>query len=35
MDKYDIFSCAQNYLETGNNRYLLIIANKTKNEALI
>ena len=35
VNKYDIFSCVQNNLETGNNRYLLLITNKTKNETLI
>ena len=33
--KYDIFSCVKNNLENENNRYLLLITNKTKNETLI
>ena len=33
--KYDIFSCIKNNLENDNNRYLLLITNKTKNETLI
>ena len=35
IDKYDIFSCIKNNLENENNRYLLLITNKTKNETLI
>ena len=34
IDKYDIFSCIKNNLDSENNRYLLLITNKTKNEAL-
>ena len=34
-DKYDIFSCIKKNLEGDNNRYLLLITNKTKNETLI
>ena len=34
-DKYDVFSCIKNNLESDNNRYLLLITNKTKNETLI
>ena len=35
VNKYDIFSCVKNNLEFENNRYLLLITNKTKNETLI
>ena len=35
INKYDLFFCIKNNLEKGNNRYLLLITNKTKNEALI
>ena len=35
INKYDIFSCVKNNLEFENNRYLLLITNKTKNETLI
>ena len=35
IDKYDIFSCIKNNLEGENNRYLLLITRKTKNETLI
>ena len=35
IDKYDIFSCVKNNLDNENNRYLLLITNKTKNETLI
>ena len=35
VDKYDIFSCIKNNLEEDNNRYLLLITRKTKNDALI
>ena len=34
-EKYDIFSCIKNNLENKNNRYLLLITNKTKNDTLI
>ena len=35
INKYDIFNCIKNNLEKENNRYLLLITNKTKNETLI
>ena len=35
IDKYDIFSCIKNNLENDNNRYLLLITRKTKNDTLI
>ena len=35
IDKYDIFSCIKNNLEDDNNRYLLLITRKTKNDTLI
>ena len=35
LDKYDVFSCIKNNIENDNNRYLLLITNKTKNEILI
>ena len=35
IEKYDIFSCIQNNLENENNRYLLLITNKTKNDIII
>ena len=35
INKYDIFNCIKNNLESGNDRYLLLITNKTKNEILI
>ena len=35
IEKYDIFSCIKNNLENKNNRYLLLITSKTKNDTLI
>ena len=35
IDKCDIFSCIKNNLEEENNRYLLLITNKTKSDTLI
>ena len=35
IDKYDIFSCIKNNLENNNNRYLLLITKKTKNDTMI
>ena len=35
VNNYDIFSCIKNNLNNENNRYLLLITNKTKNETLI
>ena len=35
INKYDIFTCIKNNLENENNRYLLLITHKTKNETLI
>ena len=35
IDKYDIFSCIQKNLEEENNRYLLLITDKTKSDTLI
>ena len=35
IDKYDIFSCIKNNLEKDNNRYLLLITKKTKNDTMI
>ena len=35
INKYDILSCIKNNLQNDNNRYLLLITNKTKNDTLI
>ena len=35
INKYDIFSCIKNNLDNENNRYLLLITHKTKNDTLI
>ena len=35
VNKYDIFSCIKNNLDNDNNRYLLLITHKTKNDTLI
>ena len=35
IDKYDVFSCVQKNIEEENNRYLLLITDKTKNDTLI
>ena len=35
INKYDIFNCIKNNITGENNRYLLIMTNKTKNETLI
>jgi len=35
INKYDIFTCIKNNLENENNRYLLLITHKTKNDTLI
>ena len=35
IDKYDVFPCIQQNLEGENNRYLLLITDKTKNDTLI
>ena len=35
INKCDIFSCIKNNLEDENNRYLLLITEKTKNDTLI
>ena len=35
IDKYDVFTCIQKNLKEENNRYLLLITDKTKNDTLI
>jgi len=35
IDKYDIFSCIQKNLTEENNRYLLLLTDRTKSDALI
>ena len=35
IDKYDVFSCVQKNIEEENNRYLLLITDRTKNDTLI
>ena len=35
IDKYDVFSCIQKNIEEENNRYLLLITDRTKDDTLI
>ena len=35
IDKYDVYFCIQKNLEEENNRYLLLITDKTKNDTLV
>ncbi len=35
IDRYDVYSCIQKNLEEENNRYLLLITDKTKNDTLV
>ena len=36
IDKYDVYTCVQkNLIEENNNRYLLLISDKAKNDTLV
>ena len=35
IEKYDVFSCLSRNLKGNNNRYLLLITDKTKNDTLV